>query len=175
MKTINVIQYFESIGPLVKIVGKMTVDFINFFILYLILVMMFAIVGNLNFIFDLEEQFGGLFASLVTVLDASIGNYDFLLFKQIDDQFLSTFGDIYVMCIVVTFNILILNLIIAILSNTYNMFDEKSRGLYLSKVLISRDDMAPDENYGAFLLTLTPLNFVVLPFVPYAIFKKPSS
>lgn len=31
-----------------------------------------------------------------------------------------------------------------------------------------------DENYGAFLLTMTPLNCIVLPFVPYAIFVKPS-
>jgi len=174
MKTLNVIQYFENIGPLVKIVSKMSVDFINFLILYLILVMMFAIVGNLNFIFDLKEQFGGLFESCLTVLDASIGNYDFQLFKEIDDGFLSIFGDLYIMCIVITFNILILNLIIAILSNTYNMFDTKSRGLYLSKLLNSRDDMAPDDHYGAFLLTMTPLNFVVLPFVPYALFVKPS-
>jgi hypothetical protein len=84
------------------------------------------------------------------------------------------FGDFYVMIIVITFNILILNLIIAILSNTYNMFDTKSTGLYLSKILNSRDEMTYDENYGAFLLTMTPLNIVTLPFVPYALFKKPS-
>lgn len=78
------------------------------------------------------------------------------------------------MGIVITFNILILNLIIAILSNTYNQFDTKSTGLYLSKILNARDDMIFDENYGAFLLTMSPLNIVVLPFVPYAMFKKPS-
>lgn len=31
-----------------------------------------------------------------------------------------------------------------------------------------------DENYGAFLLTMTPLNCIVLPFVPYGLIKKPS-
>lgn len=145
-------------------------DFMNFFILYVILVVMFAIVGNLNFIFDLIE-FNGLFASCLTVLDASIGNYDFEVFKNIpNNQFLTVFGDFYIMAIVITFNILILNLIIAILSNTYNMFDTKSTGLYLSKILNARDDMQFDENYGAFLLTMVPLNVIILPFVPYAIF-----
>lgn len=91
-----------------------------------------------------------------------------------NDEFLVVFGDFYVIIIVITFNILILNLIIAILSNTYNMFDTKSTGLYLSKILNSRDEMTYDENYGAFLLTMTPLNIVTLPFVPYALFKKPS-
>jgi hypothetical protein len=64
---------------------------------------------------------------------------------------------------------------IAILSNTYQIFDKKASGLFLSKILTSRDDMAFDENYGAFLLTMTPINVVVLPFVPYAIMTKPSA
>jgi len=36
------------------------------------------------------------------------------------------FGDLYTISIVVIFKILILNFIIAILSNTYSMFDTKS-------------------------------------------------
>lgn len=103
----------------------------------------------------------------MTVLDASIGNYDFEIFNIIkNNDSLIIFGDVYIIGIVVTFNILILNLIIAILSNTYNMFDTKSTGLYLSKILMARDEMQFDENYGAFLLTMAPLNCIVLPFVP---------
>lgn len=78
------------------------------------------------------------------------------------------------MIIVVTFYILVLNLMIAVLSNTYQLFDKKATGLFLSKILTSRDDMAFDENYGAFLLTMTPVNVVVLPFVPYALMTPPS-
>lgn len=175
LKITDLLQFSSEIGPLIKIVGKMTSDFLNFFALYCILVIMFAIVGNINFIFDLKDQFGGLFESILTVLDTSIGNYDFEVFGAIEnDNFLVIFGDIYTIAIVITFNILILNLIIAILSNTYNMFDTKSTGLYLSKILNARDEMTYDENYGAFLLTMTPLNFVILPFVPYGIMKKPS-
>jgi hypothetical protein len=149
-------------------------DFMNFLILYALLVIMFAIVGNINFVLDLKE-FHGLFESTLTVLDASIGNYDFELFGQIRrNAFLEYFGDVYIIFIVVTFNILILNLIIAILSNTYNMFDSKATGLYLSKILIARDEMTFDENYGAFLLAMTPLNVIILPFVPYGILAKPS-
>lgn len=149
-------------------------DFVNFILLYIILLFMFAIIGNINFLFDLKE-YHGLFESCLTVLDASIGNYDFNLYNSIQGkEFLQIFGDFYVIAIVVTFNILILNLIIAILSNTYNMFDTKSIGLYLSKILQARDDMEFDENYGALLLCMAPLNFIVLPFVPQAIFMKPT-
>jgi len=48
------LQFNESIGPLIKIVGKMVQDFLNFFLLYVIFTFMFAIVGNINFIYDLE-------------------------------------------------------------------------------------------------------------------------
>lgn len=174
MKVIDIIQFTSEIGPLVKIVGKMVGDFMNFLILYTLLVVMFAIVGNINFVLNLKE-FHGLFESTLTVLDASIGNYDFALFEQIKrNDFLVYFGDFYIIFIVITFNILILNLIIAILSNTYNMFESKATGLYLSKILMARDEMTFDENYGAFLLAMTPLNVVVLPFLPYGIFSKPS-
>jgi hypothetical protein len=174
-KILDMIQFSSEIGPLVKIVGKMGGDFFNFVILYVILVVMFGIIGNLNFLVFLPQEYGQLFGSVLTVLDTSIGNYSFSLFKSIiNNNELVILGDIYIIAIVICFNILILNLIIAILSNTYNMFDTKSLGLYLSKILNSRDEMAFDENYGAFLLTMTPLNLVVLPFVPYAMFNKPS-
>lgn len=34
--------------------------------------------------------------------------------------------------------------------------------------------MTFDENYGAFLLTMSPLNIIVLPFVPLSLVRKPS-
>jgi hypothetical protein len=45
-----ILQFNESIGPLIKIVGKMSMDFLNFFLIYVILVAMFSIVGNINFV-----------------------------------------------------------------------------------------------------------------------------
>lgn len=114
---------------------------------------------------------------MLFVLDASIGNYDFKIFQnEITDMiWLVYFGNIYTMIIVICFNILILNLIIAILANTYNMFDHRSKGLYLSKILNARDELQFNLHYGSMLLTMTPLNIVVIPFVPYALFFQPSA
>ena len=172
-KMIELIQFSSDIGPLVKIVEKMFGDFSNFIVLYAILILMFAIIGNANFVFELSE-FKGLFESVLTVLNASIGNYNFGLYDSVSNEVVGRFGDFFVMSIVVVFNVLILNLIIAILSNTYNQFDTKATGLYLSKILNARDYMTFNENYGAFLLVMAPLNIVVIPFVPAALFMKPS-
>ena len=57
-KILDMIQFSSEIGPLVKIVGKMAGDFLNFVVLYVILVVMFGIVGNLNFLLDLPGEYG---------------------------------------------------------------------------------------------------------------------
>lgn len=138
-----ILQFNENIGPLIKIVGKMTKDFLNFFLLYATLTIMFALIGNINFVVEMA-LFKNFFTSILTVVDTSLGNYNFELFEKLSDPNLQIIGVFYTLFIVICFNILILNLIIAILANTYNIFDERSTGLYLSKILVSRDEMIYD-------------------------------
>jgi hypothetical protein len=165
-----VIQFNQVIGPLLKIVQKMANDFINFVTIYVILVVMFSIVGNLNFLFDCPE-YASLFDSFIITIDCSMGNFDFGVMEQIEDEYLKIIGKLYLLTLVILFALLILNLIIAILSTTYNIFDPKSNGLFLSKILSTRDELQYDENYGAFLTSLVPINFITFPFVPYAVFR----
>jgi hypothetical protein len=162
------LQYNESIGPLIKIVGKMQQDFVNFVVLYCLMIVMFGIVGNLNFIYDLPE-FEGMFESLLTVIDASLGNYDITIFDRVPNENMAFVGKIYMISIIVMFNILLMNLIIAILANTYSNFESGSTGLYLSKILSTRDEVEYDENYGAFLSAMPPVNILQFPFILPAI------
>jgi len=79
LNLINTVQFLSEIGPLVKIVEKMLGDFFNFIILYFILIIMFAIVGSSNFVWDLN-QFSDLFISCLTVINTTIGNFEFEIF-----------------------------------------------------------------------------------------------
>jgi len=158
------LQYNESIGPLIKIVGKMQQDFFNFVILYSLMTIMFGIVGNINFIYDLTE-FEGMFESILTVIDASLGNYDITIFDKIESGGMAVFGKVYMISIIVMFNILLMNLVIAILANTYSEFESGSTGLYLSKILSTRDEVEYDQNYGAFLSAMPPINILQFPFI----------
>jgi len=164
-----ILQFNEKIGPLIKIVGKLSTDFFNFFIIYIILVVMFTIIGNISFMADLDI-FEGFFHSFLTVIDASLGNYSFSEVQKISTNGMKIFGNIYLISLVLIFNILLLNFIIAILSNTYNIFDNRSNGLYLSKILSSRDELNYDQYYGAFLSAMPPINIIQLPFIPFAIY-----
>ena len=93
-------------------------------------------------------------------MDASLGNYSFEIFNVLINPSMVFMGEIYMMLLVLIFNILLLNFIIAILSNTYNIFDNRSNGLYLSKIISTRDELNYDYRYGAFLSAMPPINLV---------------
>lgn len=82
---------------------------------------------------------------------------------------MAVIGQVYMICVIVCFNILLMNLIIAILANTYSNFESGSTGLYLSKILSSRDEVMYDQCYGSFLSAMPPLNAIQFPFFPFAI------
>lgn len=146
----------------------MTQDFFNFFLLYVIFTFMFAIIGNINFIYDLEE-YEGFFESILTVIDASLGNFDISIFTKVANPNMVIVGQMYMICVIVCFNILLMNLIIAILSNTYSRFESGSSGLYLSKILSTRDEIMYDQCFGSFLSAMPPINIIQFPFFPFLI------
>jgi len=176
------------VGPLYKIIGKMTKDFGSFVILYCIICLGFALVGNINFVSE-SNKFETFMEAILTVVDTSLGNFNFSLndLEETEDggeadivrdeksnvsttsNFQTNLYIVWVILGVVIFNMILINLMIAILANTYNIFDQRSSGLYLSKILMSRDEMTFEVNFGAFLCALPPLNLIQFPFLPVAL------
>ena len=54
----------------------MTKDFGSFIILYCIICLGFALVGNINFV-DISNKFETFTEAILTVVDASLGNFGF--------------------------------------------------------------------------------------------------
>ena len=159
LRLVCLLQFNDSIGPLVKIVGKAQKDFLSFFILFSILAFVFSIVGNINFRTRLKA-FEGLFESFLTIMNYSLGTFDFQIFKNIPDLEKRLFGQLFAIVVVFSFNMLILNMIIAVLANTYSIFDGCSKGLYLSEILITRDVLNYDQYCGAFLFTIPLISLI---------------
>lgn len=68
-----------------------------------------------------------------------------------------------------------LNLLLSILANTYQAFDPRSQGLYLSRILAMRDELMYDENYGAYLSDIPIINLIMIPFLPFALLLSPTN
>lgn len=172
LRLASLLQFNETIGPIFKIVGKLQGDFLNYFLIYTILAIMFTLVGNLNFMLYLSE-YDGFFLSIIKVINISIGNFKILEYKSYLAQTdLKVVEIILTLSIAVTYFVVLSNLLIAMLANTYNIFNDRSNGLYLSKLLIVRDELLSDHTFGAFLAGIPPLNFLQVPFIPFAMSKS---
>ena len=159
---LSVLEFNEAIGPLVKIVAKMGGDFLNYLIVSIMFTFMFALVGNIIFVSELES-FHGLFESTLTIVDATVGNFDLSLFDKINDSTLRVLGQMMVIVTVIIFNIIMFNLLFSMLANTYSRFDEASGGLFLVKIIAMRGRMRNNAACGSFLGATPPLNVVTIP------------
>ena len=69
---------------------------------------------------------------------------------------------------------LLLNLLIAILSNTYTEFQPKSQALYYLEMAKLNNTKRWDQNYGALISAVPYFDLFLLPFIPFYIFlRKP--
>jgi len=69
--------------------------------------------------------------------------------------------------IVVLMNlVLLLNLVIAILSDTYSKFSAQSRGLFYDGMVSAISSYNYDKFYGGMIIATPPINLLVLPFLP---------
>jgi Polycystin cation channel len=130
---------------------------------------MFVVIFNLLFM-QYNINYSTLFNALVTIVNAGVGNFSYVNFDSIPDIRLAIFGKLFLVALIVVFLILMLNLIIAILTNVSNTYENLSTGLFLSKILSTREQLESDEYYGAFISAATPFNIFIIPFIPFGYF-----
>jgi len=90
-RIIGILQFNEKVGPLFKIVSKLSVDFFYFCIIYLLMALMFSILININFLDEIED-YETFTKSFFAVMNASLGNYDFSIFDNVSSSSLKLFG-----------------------------------------------------------------------------------
>ena len=94
------LSFNETIGPLFEILSKMSRDFLNFCIIYFVLLLMFSLLGNINFYQRLDD-YGGFLQSVITMVGVSMGNFNLDEFKYMEEK--SIIGEIFLMVAVVSF------------------------------------------------------------------------
>ena len=168
------IQYIEAIGPLIKIFEKVAQEMVNFCLLFFVILLVLSLVGNLNYMFYMP-QYSNLLESMLTVLNAALGNYDLYKFEIVDNRFLQYMGQIFTIVIVLVFSLLLVNLLISLLAQTYHVYDESSEGLFLKKIMSMRDEMLHDPYFGSFLVTLAPIDLAKYLLAPLSYFMRKGS
>mmetsp|Transcript_23462 Transcript_23462/g.26892 ORF Transcript_23462/g.26892 Transcript_23462/m.26892 type:complete len:116 (-) Transcript_23462:827-1174(-) len=84
----------------------------------------------------------------------------------------SEYGYYFLIVFLIVSNIVLLNFIIAILSNTYAQLKDVNKALYLNEVVKVRNIFEYDKYYMSIVALFIPLNYLFLPVVPFVIFLK---
>ena len=154
MKVLQVFRLTRFLGPLIKMIQKMIREVMVFMVLYIAQLVFFACVGNI--LFTENPRFNNLWDSGLALFDASLANYYFSDVQGSEKG--NLVGELYYIVFIVMNNILIINLLIAILSSTYARLEDQQLVLYINEILLLRPTLEYDRNYSGLIATFAPWN-----------------
>lgn len=126
LRLLYMLRLTETFGPTIEIIIKMFNDMAVFFSLWVICIITLASVGTLMFA-ELPE-FETLEKASMLCFNAAFGNYTFKIFDNLEHDRL-IMGAIYQITVVCLNCLILINLLIAIMSETYSRFNVVDKGL----------------------------------------------
>lgn len=129
---------------------------------------LFFVIGEIFFMDS--PSFNSTDKSLLTLFNFSLGNSKFSIFDNIMKE---TVGYIFFILWSIVSAFMLMNLLIAMLTNVFTKYEPHSVGLYLKEIITIRLLNKYDEHYGVFMCTIFPFNIVFMPlFLPMIFIKS---
>jgi len=140
MKMLLYFRVNKEFGPLLKMVELMSEELTKFTVIWFQIIIVFVSTGVI--LFGGLPLFHSIFDTFVFFFEASLGEWDGEVYHEPNEEgevnkSLETIGVLYHMLFLLINLVLMLNLVIAILSNTYKSYSQISNGLYFN-VLIDK-------------------------------------
>ena len=159
----------ESFGPLLSMIVQMFIIFIQFFVVYALGIVVFSSVATLTL--SSNPNFANMFEASLTYIEGSLGSFDLTQYNDLGGW--KMYFGIFMHLAVLFFNmILMINLLIAIMSDAYALLSDVKTGIFWAKIISEMPKHGYDKHYGA--LTMFPFFFSWLSFLvmPLLIFVK---
>ena len=129
------LQVSRTFGPMVKILISMIVNLLLFLVLFWAVFFIFA--GSGLLLFEELNEYNDMYLSCSTLFSSALGNFDYHTYDSLND--VSPYiGYAFLTIFLIIISILLLNFLIAILSNTYSSLNDVKNGLYLKNVISLR-------------------------------------
>jgi hypothetical protein len=103
--------------------------------------------------------------------EASLGNWLLNIYSELTIG--NEVGEIYHVIVVIVNMVLMLNLVIAILSETYARLSPQRLGLYYDSLIATLPALAYDKKYGSLILLPPPFSVLTIFLMPYFAWKDP--
>ncbi len=165
-RALNVFEVHSVIGPFVKMIKQMAAKMANFGLLFLVLLIMFAMVSYIFNPYEIDI-YRDVYRSAISLFQASVGVFDVNSFNS--DMRAEIFTIIYV----IIFNIMLLNLLVAILTQVYTTINNKADMLYVNQLVTLYSLYAPHSHYDSIIASYPPLNLLFgIVFFPILLFTS---
>ena len=106
-----------------------------------------------------------------TLYSDALGGYDFAKFDNTTTTS-PTVGYIFLVIFLLAMLIILLNFLIAILSNTYTILIEKSNALFLRGVIMYHNLVGDSKHWSCICSTFPPYNLMLIVFYPFVFILK---
>ena len=146
---------------MLTIIQSMFSDLAIFSVMWSLSILTFATSGYL--LFSEIESLDELFKVIVVHFELSLGNWVLSIYDEFSLG--NTFPVIFHCTSVVINMILMLNLVIAILSETYARLASQRLGLYYDGLIASLPAYQYDPRWGILILVPPPFNIFTVPFI----------
>jgi hypothetical protein len=159
LRVIKILMTTRTFGPTLRIIYLLLWPIMSFILVFFALNTVFAQVFTLLFK-DTDNDFNSFFSSWVTLYQFSFGVTNFQGFSS-----MKIFGYILTMIYITITNLILLNLIIAIVNNLYSFFKEKADAENRSVLVISYERIKWHDEYGLLILLPAPFNLFTSFFI----------
>lgn len=166
MRVIGILMTTRSFGPFLRIIYLLLSTVFNFLFVFFGLNTVFAQVFTILFR-NTNDDFKGFFSSWISLFNSSFGIQDFTHFT-----IMKVFGYILLMAYTTGTNIILLNLVVAIINNLFHYFEKKADAENRAVLVLSYERIKWDEEYGLMILLPAPFNIISLFFTLILIFVK---
>ena len=128
MRLLVMLRLTSTFGPLIVIMVQMTKDLSIFFVLLAIELIAFSCVGLLSF--GSLPEYDSLYTTMIMFFMTAMGDWEIDLYDGLEIGYMQVAGVLF-HCTVIVINLLIMvNLVIAIMTDTYAKLSEVQMGLF---------------------------------------------
>ena len=169
LRVISILMTTRSFGPVLRIIYNLIEKVFNFCVIFFGLITVFAQAFTLIFK-ETNDDFKSFFNSWVSLYQAAFGIVEFQHFTS-----MKLFGYIVLMLYVTITNIMLLNLVIAIVNNLYSTNKKKADAENRAVLVLTYERIKWHEEYGLLILLPAPFNLISLFFIIILLFIVPET
>lgn len=166
LRFLSVLITSKKFGPFIRMIYLMIKQVVNFLVLFFCLMVCFAAVFTSLFN-ESSADYETFTKSVRTLYSSAIGVFDFTAFTENE-----ALGGILLGAYLLAAHVLLLNLLIALLSNIYSEVITRVDAEHRAVVVAYYDRWFWDDSYGVLIFAPSPLTYLVLLISPFVLFSK---